>query len=106
MAVLLTLSRALPAGLCGPRVVRSLASPGIRAPVLLLVVVLLVPALAAAAASAQKLKQPGAAKSLRTHVRQTNALPDVAASKAKQRKLVRAGLVRRDCGRHRRPRLT
>ena len=43
-----------------------------------------------ASASAQKLKQPGAAKSLRALVRQTNALPAAAAPVAKRRKLARA----------------
>jgi Peptidase family C25/Propeptide_C25 len=68
-----------------------LASPGARAPALLaLLIVLLLPALSAAPASAQKLKQPGAAKSLRVLVRQTNALPAAAAPKAKKQKLARA----------------
>jgi hypothetical protein len=53
-------------------------------------IVLLLPALYAAPASAQKLNQPGAAKSLRALVRQTNALPAAAAPQAKRRQLARA----------------
>ena len=79
-----------------------MASPGTRARVLLAVVIaLLIPALSAAPSSAQKLKQPGAAKSLRALVRQTNALPPAAAPKAKRRKLARAAKAARRSARGR-----
>jgi hypothetical protein len=79
-----------------------LDSPATRAPALLaLLIVLLLPALSAAPASAQKLKQPGAAKSLRTLVRQTNALPAAAAPQAKQRRLARAARSARRSARRR-----
>ena len=81
----------LPADPSGPRVGRSLASPRTRARVLLAaLIVLLLPTLSAAPASAQKLKQPGAAKSLRALVLQTNAPPAAAAPRAKTQRLARA----------------
>jgi hypothetical protein len=67
-----------------------LSSTGPRTFALLAAVSLLILALFAGPASAQKLKQPTAAKALRTLVRQTNALPGAAASKAQKSKLVQA----------------
>ena len=52
-------------------------------------IALLLTGVLAAPATAQKLRQPSAAKSLKQLVRQTNKLPKRAASKAKKRKLVR-----------------